>query len=237
MSFHFECTRCREEIKVPEGTGGKKTRCPHCQAVIQIPVPQAAEPPRNPSRQPLSEQPRERVSKSSSPSSPMRSAVGDNTPRDPHGESFRELETENPYAAPSFQPNESGTPDSFAEQRLAEARQKLLIPSVIALIVITGSVLTVGLLVLGGVILVVDGEVDGVQTLLIMLGLLALQMPALTGVLSATFRWSYTLAWAGFICSLIPCTNACAGTVFPIAVGIWGMVALSDPAVRKQFRW
>jgi len=244
MPFQFECTRCREQIKVPDGTGGKKTRCPHCQAVIQIPMPPIAEPPRIAPRPPLSEpQPEQALESSPSPSSRQpvhraepKPAVGEISQRNPFGETFREPETENPYAPPSFKPMGGGTSGGFAERQLAEARQKLLVPSVIALVVSTGSALMFGMLVFVGVVMVIDGDDEGVETLLILLGLLGLQLPAFVGVLSATFRWNYALAWVGFVCSLIPCTNICAGTLLPMIVAIWGMVALSDPAVRRQFR-
>ncbi|MEX2358973.1 MAG: hypothetical protein WEE51_11655 [Pirellulaceae bacterium] len=244
MPFQFECTRCREDIKVPDGTGGKKTRCPHCQAVIEIPMRQVAEPQPTPHQDPLADlQPEHSREPAPSPP-PMRPvsrgeperAAGEIPQRNPFGETFQEPQEENPYATPSFKPKGGDASGSFLQRDPAEARQKLLIPSVIALVVIVGSVLMVGLLVFGGVILVIEGDDEGVATLTMMSVFLALQMPALIGILSATFRWNYTLAWVGFICSLVPCTNACAGSVLPIAVAIWGMVVLSDPAVRQQFR-
>jgi hypothetical protein len=78
---------------------------------------------------------------------------------------------------------------------------------------------------------------DEAMVVVIVYGMgLALHLPTLIGILSATFRWNYILAWVGFVCAAIPCTSACSMTALPIGFAIWGMVVLTDPAVRQQFR-
>lgn len=37
MSIQFQCGGCEQNLKVPEGTAGKKVRCPSCEAVNVIP--------------------------------------------------------------------------------------------------------------------------------------------------------------------------------------------------------
>lgn len=37
MPIEFQCTRCREAIRVPDGAEGKRTKCPQCQDIQTVP--------------------------------------------------------------------------------------------------------------------------------------------------------------------------------------------------------
>jgi len=39
VTIEFHCQHCRKTIKAPEGAGGRNGKCPHCQAVNYIPLP------------------------------------------------------------------------------------------------------------------------------------------------------------------------------------------------------
>ena len=36
-NVEFACQQCRRDVQVPQTAAGKKGRCPHCQAIVQIP--------------------------------------------------------------------------------------------------------------------------------------------------------------------------------------------------------
>jgi len=42
MSIKFSCGECQKKMKAPDGTEGKKARCPACSAITRIPVAVAA---------------------------------------------------------------------------------------------------------------------------------------------------------------------------------------------------
>ena len=39
MSITFQCEHCHKEVKAPDGTAGKRGKCPHCQQSCYIPTP------------------------------------------------------------------------------------------------------------------------------------------------------------------------------------------------------
>lgn len=41
MPIVFHCESCKKKIQAPDGTGGKYSKCPHCQHKVYIPVPQS----------------------------------------------------------------------------------------------------------------------------------------------------------------------------------------------------
>ena len=44
MPIQFSCSQCQKMMKAPDGTEGKKARCPACSAITQIPAAAAAVP-------------------------------------------------------------------------------------------------------------------------------------------------------------------------------------------------
>lgn len=39
MPIEFRCQACGKQLRTPDNSGGKQGKCPHCQAVMQIPLP------------------------------------------------------------------------------------------------------------------------------------------------------------------------------------------------------
>ncbi len=97
MPIEFQCNICGTKLRTPDGSSGKKTKCPKCETVLDIPEPPAALPPSPPAPPP---------SPSSGPAdSGEWSGFESIGPRD-FGESG------NPYQAPvDFGREPSGHPD------------------------------------------------------------------------------------------------------------------------------
>lgn len=63
MAIEFNCSACGKLLRVPEGSGGKQAKCPHCTAVMKVPgdagggaggggAPSASDPPSSPWKEP-----------------------------------------------------------------------------------------------------------------------------------------------------------------------------------------
>ncbi|MEX0792904.1 MAG: hypothetical protein WD045_07180 [Pirellulaceae bacterium] len=222
MPIQFRCTRCLDEISVPDGTSGKKTRCPHCQEVQEIPTPQtsassAPGPPRS--------------------DSPYESAASQEA-------DFREsfsANPANPFASPSAA---AQVPNSFSGQMpetvRAAMRQKLLIPAIIQTVLVGLSLLSsLGFAVVALVMVLEPSDRNsGLIMLAIQLVWSLVHALSLTGLASAIRFKSIGWAWAGFVIPILsfPLGNCCCLLyVIPLSVSIWGMVCLSDPKVRSLF--
>lgn len=222
MPIQFRCSRCLDEISVPDGTAGKKTRCPHCQQVQEIPAPQTSVAPAAPQ---------------STSDSPYEAAP---CPEEFFRESFS-ADPSNPFASPSASaqaPNQfSG---NMSESVRAGLRQKLLIPAIIQTVMVGLGFLTcVGYGVMGVILLFEPAERDGG---LLMLGIYltwsVLHILGLVGLTGAIRFSSIGWAWAGFIIPIFsfPLLNCCCPlSIFPLGVSVWGMVCLSDPKIRSLF--
>ena len=46
---------------------------------------------------------------------------------------------------------------------------------------------------------------------------------------------SYGLSMAACIVAIVPFTSPCCGCIFPVAIGIWGIVVLADQNVKSHF--
>ncbi len=40
MAIEFHCNFCDKLVKAPDDAGGKKGKCPSCQSVLYIPMPE-----------------------------------------------------------------------------------------------------------------------------------------------------------------------------------------------------
>lgn len=76
MAILFNCQNCQQQLKVPDGSGGKKVRCPECEAVNVIPGTEqvAATPPLPPTPPPPATH-RDDFDQSQNPFAPPRSTV------------------------------------------------------------------------------------------------------------------------------------------------------------------
>lgn len=66
MPIQFSCSQCQKKMQAPDGTGGKRARCPACSAITQIPgaavsaavpVAKVASPASSPTSPPVSDNP------------------------------------------------------------------------------------------------------------------------------------------------------------------------------------
>jgi len=227
MPIDFDCAVCKHRIRVPDGTEGKRTKCPKCSAIQPVP----------------SESDELKLKDSPADSPPeRRSGVGDafqpkqRKPRPKETSLFDDTSAAsetNPYA-----PTHSEDSLKVSSARM-EAIEKLQTPVLICLTLaglgIASNLVT---LVISVINIIGDGARgnDAVVQLAsyavgfgFSIGLLGF---ACFGLLQARDLKSYGLAWAGFIITLLPC-SCCFPLSLPIS--IWGMMVLSDNSVQRQF--
>ncbi|MEM8733701.1 MAG: hypothetical protein AAGG44_05750 [Planctomycetota bacterium] len=75
-----------------------------------------------------------------------------------------------------------------------------------------------------GVSMYISGVIGLIGGVIICLG--AMKMKSLQ---------SFGLAMAGCICAIVPYFSACCGCIFPIAIGIWGIVVIVNQDVKQHF--
>jgi phage FluMu protein Com len=89
MSLEFKCSQCGKLLRVPDGSAGRKAKCPNCGAVVEVPA----------ARLPLAEDNQYQVSP---PKTPPRPQAGVNPFADDTATSHvadRSFDAENPYAS------------------------------------------------------------------------------------------------------------------------------------------
>ncbi|MFN3152420.1 hypothetical protein [Bremerella sp.] len=227
MPIDFDCAVCKHRIRVPDGTEGKRTKCPKCNAIQ--PVPSESD----------------ELQLKDSPGEPaptrrpgIRDAFQPTEPEPPRKEksSFSDFDPpkeDNPYA-PAY--GEDAVKVSSARM---EAMEKLQTPVLICLILAgLGIAANLVTLIISVINIIGDGArgTDAVVELAsyavgfgFAIGLLGF---ACFGLMQARDLKSYGLAWAGFIITLLPC-SCCFPLSLPIS--IWGMMVLSDNSVQRQF--
>lgn len=226
MPIQFRCNRCLEEIGVPDGTAGKKTRCPHCQQVQEIPAPQTSTAPAPPPTPGLPPE----------PDSPYESAVSEAEMDD---ESFA-ADPANPFASPSASAKANPFGGNMSESVRAAMRQKLLIPAITQTVIVgLGLISCLGFAAMGIILAFEPAErSSGLLMLGFYLAWSLLHVLSLVGLANAFRFHNIAWAWIGFIIPIVsfPLNNCCCLLfVFPIGASIWGMVCLSDPKVRSLF--
>ncbi|MFN3192169.1 MAG: hypothetical protein ACE361_16775 [Aureliella sp.] len=76
----------------------------------------------------------------------------------------------------------------------------------------------------GGISMYISGIIGLIGGVIICLG--AMKMKSLQ---------SFGMAMAGCICAIVPYLSACCGCIFPIAIGIWGIVVIVNQDVKQHF--
>lgn len=227
MPIDFDCAVCKHRIRVPDGTEGKRTKCPKCNAIQ--PVPSETD------ELQLKDSPGE-------PAPTRRSGVGDafkpreSSPPPQEKSPFGDMDSDsstNPYA-PSY--GEDAVKVSSARM---EAMEKLQTPALICLILaglgIASNLVTLIISVIGIIGEGARGNDVVIQLISYAIGFgfaIGLLGFACFGLMQARDLKSYGLAWAGFIITLLPC-SCCFPLSLPIS--IWGMMVLSDSSVQRQF--
>lgn len=238
MSIDFPCSNCRQTVRVPDGTEGKKTKCPKCQQVQFIPdknaFRSAPAPSPTPQQPPKQESIWDGLGSDVSPAAPPPAS----NPFGDAADSFG-APTNNPYSSPAHS-------SSYGRQPVSrdEARSKLIGPA--------GGVLVTTLLgLLSQVIFMVAiytdiaaeadfGKAEDIVALIIVM-LFVFGLPILISLfcigtmIRAFYVRNYGLVMAGFILALTPFSGGCS-CILTIWFAIWGIVVLNDDSVKASFR-
>ncbi|MBA2113160.1 hypothetical protein [Bremerella alba] len=237
MSIDFPCSHCQKTVRVPDGTEGKKTKCPSCQQVQVIPDNSSFG--SSPAPTPPPEQPAKDDSiwndlntESQPAASPASNPFGDAP--DPYG-----APQDNPYSSPTSSTNYTHQPVSRAE-----ARSKLMGP---AIGVMLSNGLGLLLLIVWAVATIVEiqnqgelkdtPEIVGASiALFLMFGLpFMLSLLTIVAMIRAIYVRNYILVMTGFILALTPFAGGC-GCFLGLFFGIWGIVIMNDDSVKAAFR-
>lgn len=239
MSIDFPCSHCQKTVRVPDGTEGKKTKCPSCQQVQVIPdkssfgsspPPAPTPPPKQPDQKEsiwddLKAEPPAAAPAASNP-------FGDNP--DPFGPP-----ADNPYSSPA----QSGTYAHRSVSR-SEARSKLMGPA-IGVMLSNGLGLLLLIVWAGATIVEIQNQGELKDTAEIVGASIALflmfGLPFLLGLLCigamirALYVRNYVFVMTGFILALTPFGGGC-GCFLGLFFGIWGIVIMNDDGVKAAFR-
>lgn len=248
MSIDFPCSNCQQTVRVPDGTEGKKTKCPKCEQVQVIPdknsfgssptpsstpKPTPTPPPQQPPQQ---ESIWDGLGADPQPKAPAPSSnpFGD-TPDDPFGPP-----SNNPYLSPS-QPSTPRTPQPATRE---QARSKLIGPAIGVLICNFLGLLLLAVWAFATIIeLQKDNDINDTPeivgasvALFIMFGLPGLMtLLCMVAMVRAIAVRNYALVMTGFILALTPLGGAC-GCVLGMLFAIWGLVMMNDEQVKAAFR-
>ncbi|QDU73409.1 hypothetical protein Pan97_03800 [Bremerella volcania] len=238
MSIDFPCSNCHQTVRVPDGTEGKKTKCPKCQQVQVIPdknsfgsaPPPAPTPPPQPP--PKSESMWDDLTPEPKPAAASSSNPFGDAP-DPFGPPAT-----NPYSSPA-QSSYSPRPASRAE-----ARSKLMGPAIGVLLCNGLGLLLLAVWAIATIIELQGGgelkdtpEIVGASiALFIMFGLpFLLSLLCIAAMIRAFAVRNYALVMTGFILSITPFGGGCA-CLIGMLFGIWGIVMMNDDSVKAAFR-
>jgi len=242
MSIDFPCSNCQKTVRVPDGTEGKKTKCPKCQQVQVIPDKSSLgtpPPPRPRQEPPRQEPPPEGGSLWDDLSTESPSPAASTSPNpfgdapDPFGPP-----QENPYSSPA----QSGYGPRTASR--AEARSKLMGPAIGVLLCNGLGLMLLVVWAIATIIEIQDGGqlndtpefVGAAIALFLMFGLpLLLSILCIVAMIRAFAVRNYALVMTGFILSLTPFGGGC-GCLIGLFFGIWGIVMMNDDSVKAAFR-
>ncbi len=247
MSIDFPCSSCRQTVRVPDGTEGKKTKCPKCQEVQVIPDKNSFGSSSAPAPKPTpppAEQPKKEESiwdglgAESQPSPPPSSnPFGDQPDQpDPFGPP-----ADNPYLSPT---QSSSSSYSSRPVSRAEARNKLMGPAIgVLATTVLGLISQVFFMVAILADISNDADLNDGEDLfaLIIVMLFMFGLPILLSVFCigtmarAFYVKSYGLVMAGFIVAMTPFSGGCT-CLITIWFAIWGLVVMNDDSVKAAFR-
>lgn len=228
MPISFHCETCRRSICVPDGSEGKKTRCPNCYSIVRIPFsgsPKLLTTPDVPEVAPLEEEdPLGITGKTES----RWDAPPPNQP------------SPNPFAErPEPSPVESPQAPLPGQPRDTTQKQKILKALAIALMLLGVPSLVFGLLMIGvRVVVIFEYPTDDPRTLAALAGLITVfivQVLTLIALNEARIMRNYITARTGMILAIIPFSYPAALLIVPLALAIWGVAILYDPDVRAAF--
>jgi hypothetical protein len=232
MPIEFHCSQCDKLLRVPDESAGKKSKCPHCGAISDIPRTFAGSP--------------------GAPSMPslFGEPSGGAATSNPFSEAYRPGPAEgkvgpgpNPYQSPQAPIPTYAATQGPLTRRLIEGKVSgpatalVVVASLALFLLVVNTLVTVVVGVdkmalgpapenqaerVGQVVGAVVGGVVG----------LAIYTTVLIGALKMRKLESYSLAMTASILAMLPCSLCC---VFGLPFGIWSLVVLSDQHVKSAF--
>jgi hypothetical protein len=236
MPIEFRCIACRKLLRVGDADVGKKARCPDCGAIqgVESPLAEASDsdPAAGTAHWPGRPGDPGTFSDGPTPFAP--------SPAGPSGNPFHEPSPSgavNPYASPSLA---SATQPLTGPAARLQAEHKVRPPAFAMLVVSTLS-LALQLLVAIAVGFRFTGVGIGADAGLVLLQfLLPLGIHAiiLLGAWEMLHLRRYALAVTASVLAMIPCVGLTFGgmcCLVSLPVGIWSIVVLNDPLVKRVF--
>lgn len=251
MSIDFPCSQCHRTIRVPDGSEGKKTKCPKCDEVQRIPGTEtdAMGGESSGSGFPAGGEAEWDNPAAGSAGSAGTVGPGGLHPPDPHaqpGNPFGDSpDTSNPFASPAA----AAANVARASQVSRDAAKATLMGPAIATIVVSvlswllfGASFLVQLFVGMTDMLEQPGMEDPAARAVlygIFLGMPVVMTICTVITVAAMTRAmavrNYGFVMAGFILPMIP-VSTCYCCVLALPFSIWGIVVLCDDSVKAAFR-
>ncbi|MEW4565112.1 hypothetical protein AB1K70_21485 [Bremerella sp. JC770] len=239
MSIDFPCSSCQKTVRVPDGTEGKKTKCPQCQQVQVIPDKNSFGTTPTPTPPPP-EQPGKSESvwdgsgaETTQPTPPAANNPFGDAP-DPFGPPV-----DNPYSSPvgsSAYMNRPVSRDEARSKLMGPAIGVLLCNGLGLILLLIWAAATIVEIQSGGDINDTAEMVGAGIAIFIMFGLPFLtSLICVAAMIRAFYVRNYALVMTGFILSLTPFGGAC-GCFIGLFFGIWGIVMMNDDSVKAAFR-
>jgi len=220
MPISFHCETCRRSICVPDGSEGKKTRCPECYSIVRIPFSG-------------------NTSLLSAPDEPKFATPEADDPLGITGKT--ESRWDNPEPAQAQPATSSPTPPVSPSQP-SDPSQQLTTLKILATALMAFGVITLVILLPFAVVRIM-ALVDQPTTDLIVLGKMAgivvlffVQLVTVIALNEARLRRNYTTARTGMILAILPFSNPSACLLLPLALAIWGLAILLKREVRATFK-
>ena len=213
MSIVFQCQKCQELMRVPEGTQGSDTDCPLCGHRMSIP------------------------SSTESPSQPPPPpAAGFATPAD-HAEPSPPPPSTNPYAedyqARSANPYAPSSADVNRADSQAEVQARLQLPAIFVLVTSIILFLMCAFALLGGIFAVIEnGLNEEILPLVMVSGIALCQLLAIWGSICMLRLRNYKIAFVG---SIAGATGGVLCCLLPSAFSIWALVVLVSQDAKRFF--
>jgi phage FluMu protein Com len=234
MPIDFRCTRCGKLLRVGDESAGKKSRCPDCGNIQDIPSSPAT-PAGSPSFGTPEGSPASGYS-SDGIGEPSSAAIG----RTPMGGSsyggnpFRQTAgSTNPYAAPISGPAYPGAYAGPMPEHVALGR--LQTPAIILIAFAVLALAFIALALLGFILETIEGrgDDDSVPVAIFIIINIPMRIVMLWGAVSMLRLKNYPLSMAAAVIPLVPC--GCCGFL-DLPFGIWALVVLCDAGVRSAFK-
>ncbi|MEW4565114.1 hypothetical protein AB1K70_21495 [Bremerella sp. JC770] len=242
MPISFHCETCRRSICVPDGSEGKKTRCPECYSIVRVPFSGNATllsvPDEPKFATPVVEDPLGITGKTESrwdnPES-VHASPATSSPIPPVSPA------PGPAAkTPSPSPPSPSLPGDASQPQTTLKRLATL--KVLATVLMAFGVIALVVTLLFAVVRIlalVDQPTNDLVVLGKMAGIVVLffvQLGTVIALNEARIRRNYTTARTGMILAILPFSNPAACLLLPLALTIWGLAILLKRDVRAAFK-